>query len=412
MRILLISDKFCLRGGAYIAVSRLAKLLVSSGHQVAVFYSHVESPEERLNGSLTGKITLFPIRWTPSSWRIYLGDRRIGQYLADAITAWRPDLIHIANFQAILSPEVIAEANKYNLPLVFHACDHKLFCMNGYAFLDPPGESCERCIGGKYIYGLWHKCAGPRGSWLAYVGRVKYHRIWNVIDAFAVPCATTEKALDRYGVPARRHVRMWYPIPENEFPPSHTHDGSVVFYSSSYTKLKGLNLLVEACRHIPSVNVHAYLLPGSMNVEQRKTEIEAHAPSNVRIFAHLDWQTGLNGIVASARAVVIPSLWPTVGEGALFQAMMMQKAIIASNCGAHKEILKHEETALLFDPGDVDGFAYCLERASKDEELCRYLGKQARKWAFEHVGDLQYYNKLVSLYDLAVKERGARSLNG
>lgn len=411
MRILIVTDKFGLLGGAYVAMSRLAKLLVSLRHDVAVFYSHAEPPEQILDPFLLDKIKLFPIRYKPSVWRVYVGDKRIARNLADTIKIWRPDIIHIGNIYSVLTPEVIVVSHSHNIPTVFHICDHKLFCMNGYGFLDSSGEHCERCIGGNYRYGLWYRCGGLRGSWLAYVGRHKYHRLWNAIDAFAVPCDTSDKALDFLGVPMNRCLRMWYPIPEDEFIPSDTIDGKIVYYSNSYTKLKGLNMLVKACQYISSGEVYAYLIPNSIDVEQRKRELEKSASSKIHIFTHINWQSGLDKIVASARAVIIPSLWPTVGEGALFQAMIMQKAIIASNRGAHKEILKHEETALLFNPRDPFDLARCIGRAFKDDELCRKLGRQARVWAIENLASQAYYKKLLTLYEMAINERRARSLS-
>lgn len=63
----------------------------------------------------------------------------------------------------------------------------------------------------------------------------------------------------------------------------------------------------------------------------------------------------------------------------VFEYMAMGKGIVASNLDQMGEVLAHEETALLVEPGDVEGLTSAIERLLSDEPLARRLGDAARR---------------------------------
>ena len=63
-----------------------------------------------------------------------------------------------------------------------------------------------------------------------------------------------------------------------------------------------------------------------------------------------------------------------------FEAMAMEKAVIASDVYALTEIVQHEHTGLLFQKGDPSSLATALLRFIEDEELRAECGKTARTW--------------------------------
>jgi glycosyltransferase involved in cell wall biosynthesis len=62
----------------------------------------------------------------------------------------------------------------------------------------------------------------------------------------------------------------------------------------------------------------------------------------------------------------------------LFEYMAMGRGIVASRLGQIGEVLRHEETALLVEPGDVRAAAAACERLLDDAPLARRLGEAAR----------------------------------
>jgi glycosyltransferase involved in cell wall biosynthesis len=68
----------------------------------------------------------------------------------------------------------------------------------------------------------------------------------------------------------------------------------------------------------------------------------------------------------------------------LFEYMAMGKPIIASRLEQIGEVLEHNKTALLIEPGDISQLAHGLELLMCQPELCRTLGKNAREEAILH----------------------------
>jgi glycosyltransferase involved in cell wall biosynthesis len=63
----------------------------------------------------------------------------------------------------------------------------------------------------------------------------------------------------------------------------------------------------------------------------------------------------------------------------LFEYMAMGRGIIASNLDQIGEVLRHEETALLVEPGDAEALAEAIARLLTDDSLARRLGEAARR---------------------------------
>jgi glycosyltransferase involved in cell wall biosynthesis len=75
-------------------------------------------------------------------------------------------------------------------------------------------------------------------------------------------------------------------------------------------------------------------------------------------------------------------LMPSLHEGlpyALLEAMSLGLPVVASRVGGLAEVLRHEETGLLIEPGDPDGLARALARLAGEPGLARRLGDAAAR---------------------------------
>ncbi|RME98424.1 MAG: glycosyltransferase, partial [Chloroflexi bacterium] len=63
----------------------------------------------------------------------------------------------------------------------------------------------------------------------------------------------------------------------------------------------------------------------------------------------------------------------------LFEYMAMGRAIVASNLGQIGEILHHEESALLTEPGNHDDIVQAVLRLAADPDLRLRLSLRARR---------------------------------
>jgi glycosyltransferase involved in cell wall biosynthesis len=95
-------------------------------------------------------------------------------------------------------------------------------------------------------------------------------------------------------------------------------------------------------------------------------------------------------------AVVLASENETFGL-VLAEAMLAGVAVIGTNSGGVTEIIKNQETGLMFEPGDSDGLASCIRMLATDSEFKKNIaenGREKARGAFDHA---EHYEKLRSL---------------
>lgn len=79
----------------------------------------------------------------------------------------------------------------------------------------------------------------------------------------------------------------------------------------------------------------------------------------------------------------------------VFEYMAMGRGIVASNLGQIGEVLQHEQTALLVEPGDALATAAACERLLADPPLARRLGQAARERALAHHSWTEHTRRIV-----------------
>jgi glycosyltransferase involved in cell wall biosynthesis len=68
----------------------------------------------------------------------------------------------------------------------------------------------------------------------------------------------------------------------------------------------------------------------------------------------------------------------------LFEYMACGVPVVGARVGQLVEVIRHGETGLLYDAGDIDDLAGACDRLLKDESLRRHMGAMAAKDALEH----------------------------
>jgi len=111
---------------------------------------------------------------------------------------------------------------------------------------------------------------------------------------------------------------------------------------------------------------------------------------------------------ARAKVVVVPldtstGINDAMGSTALFEAMAMGKAIVATDTHTMRSHITHDENGLLVPEGDVAAMRRSIQELLNDADRRARLGRAARAYAIEHLdaekltGKLaEYFKKLVA----------------
>lgn len=147
--------------------------------------------------------------------------------------------------------------------------------------------------------------------------------------------------------------------------------GSLIPRKSVDTLLEAHDELVQRKHAIAS----AIVGPGPLR-EVLQDIVRKRALRHV-FFADAQSPSAVPGWMSAAHALVLPSL----SEGrpvVVMEAMALGLPVVATNISGTRELVRDEETGLLFTPRDAIGLANCIERLIRDEGLRQELGRRAR----------------------------------
>ena len=192
------------------------------------------------------------------------------------------------------------------------------------------------------------------------------------------------KALeDRHGkIASSRVVPDGSRLPEKLPAFEGVHSPARVYYIGQLYPWKGVDVLVEAMRHVNGAElVIVGGLPPERDLDRVKRLAASLSLDRVRFRGFVP-PPELPAERANADLFVIPILDSTTARLftsplKLFEAMASGRPVVASDLPSIREVLTHEENSLLVPPGDARALAAAIERLLGDRDLPRRLASRA-----------------------------------
>ena len=160
-------------------------------------------------------------------------------------------------------------------------------------------------------------------------------------------------------------------------------DRTVLAFAGTQNAAKGLYDLLEALKRLPPERRPIAAIAGGGPEESRIRAAYAGAGVDARFFGTIDSsQIGL--LFGAADAVTLPSH----AEGlpnVVCEAMLSQRAVVASTVGGIPEIVSDGRTGLLVPPKAPEELSHALDRALNDDALRDTLAENARSFAQQHL---------------------------
>jgi glycosyltransferase involved in cell wall biosynthesis len=110
----------------------------------------------------------------------------------------------------------------------------------------------------------------------------------------------------------------------------------------------------------------------------------------------LPFQQNIFPLIHHADIVLVCSRMEGFGRVTL-EAMLMDKAIVATNTGGTLEMISHGETGFLYTPGNFIELADRIEMLLDDEDLRRNMGRNAKKYAQSTFTKKEYIDRYFSI---------------
>lgn len=378
LRVLVVHNRYRLAGGEDAVVDAEIALLRSRGHEVEAYV--------RDNHELDTMNALQAFAQT-------MWSRRTGNDIDRIVDAFGPDLIHVHNTFALVSPSVYWSAVRLGIPVVQTLHNFRLMCVQAMFLREK--QVCEDCLGRVPWRGVVRKCyrhSGPQSAALA--AMLSVHRAAGTYrDKVARYIALTEFCRGKFiegGLPASR-VAVKPNFVDIARPAGAIRSGGL--YVGRLAVEKGIDTLLQALREVPGLTIDVI---GS-GPEQSK--VESHP--QVRL---LGWcsREEIYTRMRSARYLVMPSIWYENFPRTLVEAYANGLPVIASHLGSLQELVDHGVTGLLFAPGSAADLARQLAWAEAFPRQMRAMGNNARARYESAFTPEKNYERLLSIYEEAV----------
>lgn len=381
MRVLLVHNRYQQQGGEDLVFENEAALLQQHGHTVDILCvdnSDIQTSADKLR-------TAALLAYNPHGYKL----------VTEAIRDSNCEIVHVHNFFPQLSPAVFSACRKSGVPSVWTLHNFRIVCAGGTLFRE--GATCEKCLKGNVLPAILHRCyRGSLPGSATVAGMIGIHRrlgTWqHKVDRFIGLTDFARAKLVEGGLPAEKIVIKpnWVQDPlEQGLRIDGPRRGGL--YVGRLSPEKGVKVLVDAWKAIPDVPLTI------IGDGPERAALEAMAPGNVR-FAGKQAREQVNEAMATAQALILPSLCLEGFPLVLVEGMAMGVPVIASDSGALPSIIDRGQTGVLVEPGNGAAWAKALRAFFDDEGAQRTMGLKGREAYKNRYSPQQNIRLLIDIY--------------
>jgi len=406
MKVLLVNTFHYFRGGDCTYTFALADLLRSHGHQVYFFGMHhpknLDCDQQDYFVDYIDYVELNKDKNLKNGIKVLarsIHSKQARERIAKLLDHVRPDIAHLQNIHAHLTPSILYDFEERNIPVVWTLHDYKLICPNSHLLCN--GQICESCKGGSFHMCTLKKCKkrsyAPSlvATLEAYVH--KYQRVTDKVSRFISPSRFLLDKFVEFGWDRNRltFIRNFLPPPILSADGSRVTDGQYVLYAGQLETWKGVHTLIRAAKELPHVRIK---IAGDGSLRSTLQEYATrHTTANVEFLGHLQQQE-LAAVMQSCSLVVVPSEWYENCPYSVMEAMAFGKPVVASRIGGLPELVEHGQTGILVSPGDVDSLTQAISRLWFDPGIRMQMGTSARERAIQDFAPECHYEQIMALY--------------
>lgn len=314
----------------------------------------------------------------------------------------KPDIIHLNNYNYQITPSILYEIKKHNIPVVMTLHDFQPVCPNHMLYREHDKKVCEDCKARKYISCIKNRCIHNSRvkSLLGALEAFFYYRLdtYNrYIDCYISPSRFLRDKMTEFGEPPGKITVIHNFV--NGKQPEISGNEKYVLYFGRLSVQKGIHTLIEACKRLPDI---CFVVAGGGELSEALKDVE-----NIRYMGHKSGQE-LREIIAGALFSVCPSEWYENCPMSVLESQMYGTPVVASRIGGIQELIKDGKDGFLFKPGDVDDLVNKIDLLYRNENLLRDFSERCRQKVIQNNSVEKYYCELMKVYALAVGKHGER----
>ena len=409
MKIVLVNLRYFISGGPERYLFNIKELLENQGHQVIPFsIKHNNNEPTRYSSYFLepigdgNEVYFENYRKKNLKSLIRLAGRLFYSFearkkLTRLIREHQPDLVYILLYLNKISPSIIHAAKRNGVPVVLRISDYGMMCAANIFYLKRENKICERCLNNGRHHSVLNKCS--QGSFLySCFGYLAYtfHDLLHInrqIDAFVIPSAFSISKFIQFGIPDNKifQVPTFSPTPENNKPEYERF----VLYTGRIEPEKGIRTLIDA---FIDTDIPLKIIGFSKNGYDKELQNYLRDRQHAITFLGRKGSEEIAGYLEKCAFTVCPSECYDNFPNAVLESYANKKAVIATNLGSLKEMIRDGETGLLFEYRNSSDLREKVISLIDDKERIRALGENGYHKLVEEYSAEHHYQKLISLF--------------
>jgi glycosyltransferase involved in cell wall biosynthesis len=393
MKILFVHCRYLQNaGGEDSAVAAETSLLTSHGHTVnTLFFSNEESG----NGIITKIKTGIRAVYNSGS----------AKKLKEAISVFRPDVIHIHNFFYDASPAVILQAYKEKIPVVVTIHNYRLICASAILLRD--NKICELCVHNIFPWhGVIHKCYHHSAVQSAVVGSISgFHKLtgtWRKkVNKYITPSAFIRSKLLHSSLKVSADkILVKRNFIEDPGVSAMENRNNYFLFVGRLTHEKGIDVLLRCFKDLPGIEL---IIAGGGPEKDALVQQYGHL-ENVQ-FRGLLAKPDIIALMKNCKALIFPSVWYEGLPVTIVEAFATGTPVIASRLGAMEEMIQHKINGLLFEAGEPEKLKAAVQAFNEYTGKERFsLYEEARQSYLNYFHPSKCYEAVMDIYNAAIEK--------
>ena len=401
MKILLVNKFHWNKGGSEKYYFELGQLLKKHGHEVAYF-----SMEDEKNIKTGDKEYFVPKFDLNNSSKLkaldVISNKHNQKIMEQALDDFKPDIVHLNNFQRQLSASIIKPCIDRKVPIIFTAHDVQAICP-AITMMDNDKKPCELCMHGKYMNCIEKSC--NKGSKLkSILGALEgyYYRIHKIytekINYIITPSEFYRKKFIEDGVNENKIQAIHNSVEMDDYNVK-TEDDGYALYFGRLSKEKGILDLINAFKNCKEGKLFiAGEGPEKETIEQIiKENILGR---RVKLLGFLNKEQ-MTEITRKCKFVVVPSIWYENCPYSILETLAIGKPVIGSNMGGIPELVIDNKNGFIYTT--VEELTDKMNILFEDKKLVEKFGKESKNLAKKNYDREVYYKKIEKIYKDIIK---------
>jgi glycosyltransferase involved in cell wall biosynthesis len=292
--------------------------------------------------------------------------------------------------------------------------DFHLGCpANMYYRAGAPCTDCKRGLQHAVVHRCVHGSLARSALGALAIALHRRLRVYEKVAAFVTPTHFMARELRELGLPPTRIHQIETFAELQPETPSDLAERQVLFVGR-FAEYKGPDVAIEAfARAAQASTLALHLLGDAGDSDARRLRAQAARFPAARIVFRPFEPDRAEVIRAIQRSLftLIPSRFYENLPNAALESFACGRPVVATRLGSLPELVRDGETGLLFEPGDVPGFAACIDALAGDEALRARMGSRAREMLRRDYSEEHHCERLLALFE-TVTGPGARPRSG